>query len=123
MVDFISVLTFDIHGPWFSENADHHSPLFARAWDSLDSVTADRGIQYWIAQGADLEKINMGLPFYGRNFALTTSSNNVPPAPSSGPGTPGQFTAVPGLMAYYEVCVKTAGVYIFIFFIFLTVTR
>ena len=64
----------------------------------------DSGISLWHQQGAPLEKLLLGTPFYGRSFTLTGRGTE-PGAPSSGAGgEPGQFTEEAGFLAYYEIC-------------------
>ena len=106
LVDFVSVMTYDIHGSWDPDLADHHAPLFDRSWDPSNEITVDRGMQHWIAQGADPEKLTMGIPFYGRTFSLT-SSVHTPPAPANGAGIVGPYTNESGLIGYNELCLKT----------------
>ena len=64
----------------------------------------DSGISLWHQQGAPLEKLLLGTPFYGRSFTLTGRGTQ-PGAPSSGAGgEPGQFTEEAGFLAYFEIC-------------------
>jgi chitinase len=37
LVDFVSVMTYDIHGSWDPDLADHHAPLFARSWSVISN--------------------------------------------------------------------------------------
>ena len=43
---------------------------------------------------------------YGRSFTLASSSNNGLSAPATGPGTAGEFTKEPGMLAYNEICYR-----------------
>lgn len=61
-----------------------------------------------IAQGADAEKLLLGLPFYGQSYQLAggarRGSRLGPGAGAAGPGAPGDLTKQPGMLAYYEIC-------------------
>ena len=46
----------------------------------------------------------MGLPFYGRTFALANPQQITVGSPSSGPGSPGPYTREGGFMGYNEIC-------------------
>ena len=59
-------------------------------------------MQYWLAQGAPTQKLNLGLAAYGRAFNLSSASSNVG-APANGPGEEGCYTGEEGFWASYEV--------------------
>ncbi len=59
-VDLLNVMTYDFAGPW-SDKADHNAPM---------PYLAD-GLTYWTKQkGFPKEKLNLGIPCYGRGFAV-----------------------------------------------------
>ena len=60
-------------------------------------------VRHWLDQGCPPEKLVLGIPTYGRSFALASDSIAVG-SPASGPGTKGPFTNEPGFLAYYEIC-------------------
>ena len=66
----------------------------------------DSGISLWHQQGAPLEKLLLGTPFYGRSFTLTSVNQNKPGAASVGPGAPGKYTNEEGFLSYFEICSK-----------------
>ena len=51
-LDFINVMTYDLHGTW-DNYADHHAPLTRRPFDmwATENLHADGGISYWIQKG------------------------------------------------------------------------
>jgi chitinase len=100
-VDFINVMTYDMHGSWESQ-ADNHAPLYKRSWETTDN-NVDYIINYWISKGASPSKINLGIPLYGRSWTLSSKQVN-PPAPASGAGAAGTYTGEGGMLAYYEIC-------------------
>lgn len=60
--------------------------------------------------GADPSKIVLGLPFYGQTFTLSSNSEHGLGDPAKGSGYPGEYTQQPGMLAYYEICNRGAGV-------------
>ena len=101
-MDFVNLMSYDMHGSWEPEWADHHAPLQKRSWDTTP-LTVEDGVEYWIAGGITAAKINLGIPLYGRSWKLS-SDTTAPPAPASGAGAPGPFTSMEGIMGYFEIC-------------------
>lgn len=109
-VDFVNLMTYDMHGAgWEPNTADHHAPLYKRSWDT-SNLYADYAVTYWIGKGLPASKLNMGIPLYGQSWTLSTSSTK-PPAPASGAGSAGAYTQSAGMLAYYEICsaVRSSG--------------
>ncbi|KAM5295181.1 oviduct-specific glycoprotein [Glossophaga mutica] len=100
LLDFISVLTYDLHGSW-EKFTGHNSPLFSLPGDPKSSAQA---MNYWRESGAPSEKLLMGFPTYGRTFHLRQASKNGLQAEAVGPASPGKYTKQPGFLAYYEIC-------------------
>ena len=107
-MDFINLMTYDLHGSWESQ-ADHHAPLYERSWETVNN-NIDYSVKYWISKGATPKKMNLGIPLYGRSWVVK-SSQVTPPVPASGAGQMGPFTGEAGFLAYYEICnyVKNSG--------------
>lgn len=61
-------------------------------------------MEYLVAHGAPKEKLLVGIPFYGQTFTLTRKTEHSLNARCTGPGSPGEYTKQPGMMAYYEIC-------------------
>ncbi|XP_040854534.1 oviduct-specific glycoprotein isoform X1 [Ochotona curzoniae] len=100
LLDFINVLSYDIHGSW-EKFTGHNSPLFSLPDDPKSSAYA---MNYWRKLGAPSEKLIMGFPTYGRTFHLLKASSNGLQAKAIGPASPGKYTKQAGFLAYYEVC-------------------
>jgi chitinase len=91
--DFINVMAYDLRGSW-NKYTGHASPLFRNPNDPEYSGSIDDVISTYINLGLSLNKINLGIPFYGRGFAgvpsmssgLFQSFTNVPIG-DSGDGT------------------------------------
>ena len=60
-MDFINVMTYDLHGAWESTTG-FNSPLYGRPEDTEDGATlnADWVAKYWQQLGAPSHKINLG---------------------------------------------------------------
>ncbi|KAM4872835.1 oviduct-specific glycoprotein [Thomomys bottae] len=100
LLDFISVLSYDLHGSW-EKFTGHNSPLFSFPEDPRSSAYA---MNHWRRLNAPAEKLIMGFPTYGRTFRLLKASENGLHAAAVGPGASGKYTQQAGFLAYYEVC-------------------
>ncbi len=84
--------------------ADHHAPLYKRKWEtSVGSNNVDSVVSYWKNKGVSISKLNVGIPFFGKSWTLSSNAYN-PPAKASGPGPAGPFTNTAGELAFYEIC-------------------
>ncbi|XP_036765502.2 chitotriosidase-1 isoform X2 [Manis pentadactyla] len=103
-LDFISLMTYDLHGSW-EKTTGHNSPLYKRQGESgaAAEFNVDFAVQQWLQKGAPANKLILGMPTYGRSFTLASSDSGVG-APATGPGAPGPFTKEAGVLSYYEVC-------------------
>ena len=62
---------------------------------------------YWVQNGAPRQKLNVGLPLYGRSFTLSDKSKSGINAPAvDGGGRAGKYTRENGYLAYYEVLMQ-----------------
>nr|CAH7738372.1 unnamed protein product [Callosobruchus chinensis] len=106
-LDMINVMSYDYHGPWdVNKVTGHHSGLYPSAVDTTEAakqLNVDASIRGWIQRGADPQKINLGVPFYGRSFTLSNPSNPALGAPISGPGKPGPYNKGSGSLGYDEI--------------------
>jgi chitinase len=66
--DYISFMTYDYHGPW-TDHAGHNSPLYTCQNDPCGSV--DDTFTYSQIRQVPLQKLLLGIPFYGRSFDTT----------------------------------------------------
>jgi len=63
-------------------------------------------VKFYISQGADPAKLNLGLITYGRSFTLKNATDNGIGAAASGPGTMGVVIPEAGVLAYADVCLN-----------------
>ena len=95
-LDWINIMTYDFHGPWGGETnavTNFNSSLYAISDDPSpypvnEDFNLDASVQLYIELGVPREKINAGLPFYGRSFAGVPDENN---------GLFVSYTGVPGI--------------------------
>ncbi len=73
LVDFLNVMTYDMHGPW-SEHAGHNAPLYEAKDDVEDGKyrTYEAMMSYWTEKKKwPKEKLNVGIPTYGYGYAVS----------------------------------------------------
>jgi chitinase len=73
--DFINLMTYDLHNgnTW---QAGHHTNLYLSEFDSPFGDATDRAVKMHINAGVPPEKINIGIPFYGRRWKGVIPVNN-----------------------------------------------
>lgn len=104
-LDIINLMAYDLHGAW-DNYVGHNSPLFPRDDESEEirgNLNVEACLKYWLDNGADPEKIVLGMPLYGRNFKLYDSNQIQPGAHATGPGPAGPYTRQEGVVGYNEV--------------------
>lgn len=65
----MNLMTYDFHGTW-EDQVGANAPLFDE--DTRKEYSVDGCVNRWIKDGADFERINIGLPFYGRSYGGST---------------------------------------------------
>ncbi len=74
LVDFMNVMTYDMHGPW-SDHAGYNAPLYPVTGDAKDGKGNHLGsfMDYWTSvKGWPKEKLNVGIPCYGYGYAVSS---------------------------------------------------
>ncbi|KAG5673037.1 hypothetical protein PVAND_003115 [Polypedilum vanderplanki] len=100
-VDFINLMTYDLHGIW-DRKTGIHSPLYAN-----DQLSVDDCVKYWLAQGCPKHKLIIGIPLYGRSFSLSSTKSYRIGQPISAAGKAGNFLKsadTAGNLPYNEIC-------------------
>ena len=77
-VDFIQIMSYELHGPWKSDDgkryshSGHNSPLHETDTDPIDGrkLSFQKFVDYWVAKGFPKNKILVGIPCFGRGFAV-----------------------------------------------------
>uniref|UniRef100_A0A0A9WN37 chitinase n=1 Tax=Lygus hesperus TaxID=30085 RepID=A0A0A9WN37_LYGHE len=110
-VEFINVLCYDYHFA-YDPAVYHHSPLYPLPYEvegsghENEGINADTTIKYILAKGVPPNKVNMGIPLYGRSFTLENENENTLGSPATGQGKQGKATREDGQLAYNEICIK-----------------
>ncbi|KAF2880907.1 hypothetical protein ILUMI_25265 [Ignelater luminosus] len=110
-LDFINVMTYDLHGVW-DKVTGQNAPLYAAPHETTPAqqeLNVVACINAWIENGAEPEKLVLGVGVYGRSFTLDNAENNGINAPANQPGRPGPYTNEPGMIGYNEICELQMG--------------
>ncbi|XP_033215238.1 acidic mammalian chitinase-like [Belonocnema kinseyi] len=109
-LDFINLMTYDYHGTFDEDKTvGHNAPLYAAPGENANQKTlnVNSSVNFWISQGAPIEKINVGTAFYGRSFTLADPNQHKRGSPFIAEGKAGPYTKNAGTLAYYEICTYT----------------
>ncbi|XP_076442725.1 chitotriosidase-1-like [Babylonia areolata] len=104
LVDYMSIMTFDLHGPW-NNVTGHGSPLY-----SPDNHSINWAAEYYCTvRGVPRRKVLLGVATYGQNFTLLDPSNSSLGAPTVGSsdGVEEGTYEEGGVLAYYQICKRT----------------
>ncbi|XP_062141717.1 chitinase-like protein Idgf2 isoform X3 [Drosophila sulfurigaster albostrigata] len=112
-VDFVNIAAFDFVTPERNpEEADYTAPLFnEESQERLSHYNADFQAQYWLHQGFDNKKINLGIPSYGNAWKLTEDSGETGKpivSKTNGPAPPGPYLKKEGVRSLPEICLMLA---------------
>ncbi|KAF2716673.1 glycoside hydrolase family 18 protein [Polychaeton citri CBS 116435] len=98
-VDWINVMTYDLHGTWDNTTAAIGNHVFAHT--NLTEIKTAFDL-YW-RNNIPAEKVNLGLGFYGRSFQLKDPSCFRPGCLFKGGASPGSCTDNSGTLSYREI--------------------
>ncbi|XP_063364583.1 mucin-2 [Cydia amplana] len=106
-LDWMNLLTYDYHSA-FEPAVNHHAPLFPleepNEYSVDNELNIDYTIKFYLENGADRDKLVLGIPTYGRSYTLFNPDATEIGAPADGPGEQGDATREKGYLAYYEIC-------------------
>lgn len=69
-MDWVNVMTYDMAGDW-TAYAGHHSPLFASAKQPGTPRSTELSMKYLLDRGMPANRLAIGLPLYGKGFAVS----------------------------------------------------
>jgi chitinase len=75
LVDQFGIMNYDYTGPW-NPTTGFIAPLFSNRMDPRHSNSVEKSIASYRAAGVPVEKILMGLPFYGYSWSEVEDTNN-----------------------------------------------
>ncbi len=75
MVDYISVMTYDMRGSW-SYTTGHHTNLFKPQNSETDPESAEHSVGLFTSAGVPRKKIVIGSAFYSRKWENVKNENN-----------------------------------------------
>jgi chitinase len=104
-LDWLNIMTYDLHGSWDSTTGPH------TALQSSDNLTMEHAIQLYMDAGVPAAKIVVGLAAYGRTWTLSDSMQRSYGSPATGAGTAGVCTQEKGYLNSMEIAhlVKNGG--------------
>ncbi|KAM0546636.1 hypothetical protein ACHAPJ_010774 [Fusarium lateritium] len=97
-VDWINLMSYDLHGTWDSEN-----PIGSQVLAHSNLTEIDLALDLFWRVGVKPQNIVLGLGFYGRSFKLKSSSCWKPGCKFGGPGDKGPCTDTAGILSYREI--------------------
>jgi len=104
-MDFIDLMTYDLHGAW-EKTTGAHIALYPRKEETGNDrfLNVDWAVNYFMEKGLPASKLVMGMGTYGRGFTLKDPAQTGMGAPAKEGGTAGRFTREKGFISYYEIC-------------------
>ncbi|ORY13819.1 hypothetical protein BCR34DRAFT_662986 [Clohesyomyces aquaticus] len=100
-VDWMNLMSYDIHGVW--DQGNKHTGPFLKPHTNWTEI--DDGLDLLWRAGVQPGKINLGLGWYGRSFTLANPSCNTPNGAClfSQGGNPGECTKSAGTLTNAEI--------------------
>ncbi|KAI0916647.1 hypothetical protein AcW1_010187 [Taiwanofungus camphoratus] len=97
--DWVNLMTYDLHGVWDSKDA-YIGPI-VQAHTNLTEIK--ESVQLFLRVDVPLDRVALGLGFYGRSFQLSDPTCTTPGCPFSGPAPAGPCTDSPGILSFSEI--------------------
>ncbi|KAI4122687.1 MAG: hypothetical protein LQ338_005669 [Usnochroma carphineum] len=97
-VDWINVMSYDLHGVWDSTN-----PIGSRVLAHTNLTEIKQAFDLFWRNDVPANKLNLGLGFYGRSFQLSDPSCYKPGCNFKGGASPGACTQNSGTLSYKEI--------------------
>ncbi|CEJ93482.1 hypothetical protein VHEMI09064 [[Torrubiella] hemipterigena] len=97
-VDWINLMSYDLHGLWDSSN-----PIGNHVLAHTNLTEIDLALDLFWRVDIKPQDIVLGLGFYGRSFHLTSPSCWKPGCLFDGPGDAGPCTGTPGILSFREI--------------------
>jgi len=75
-IDYITLMTYDMHGPWDS-TSNHQTALYTHPC-AFDEMNIDTVVKRFISLGINPKKLNIGTPFFARGWREVNNSKYAP---------------------------------------------
>ncbi len=76
-IDFLNIMTYDFYNGWHNVNG-HHSNYLPSGQPEMDKNSVVNAVEMHVNAGFPVEKINLGIPFYGRIWkGVKTDSDKI----------------------------------------------
>ncbi|KAF3196307.1 hypothetical protein TWF106_005016 [Orbilia oligospora] len=98
LVDFINVMSYDLHGIWDSTN-----PIGPQVLGHTNMTEIDLALDLFWRTNVPSSKVHLGFGFYGRSFKLKNSRCSDPGCPFEGPADAGPCTDTAGILSFKEI--------------------
>ncbi|KAJ7174359.1 bacteriodes thetaiotaomicron symbiotic chitinase [Mycena filopes] len=97
--DWVNLMSYDLHGVWDAK--DIFIGSIVQAHTNLTEIK--QSVTLFQRAGVPIDRIVLGLGFYGRSFELNSATCSTPGCPFSGPAPPGPCTAAEGILSFSEI--------------------
>lgn len=107
-LDWINIAAFDYQTPARNKKEiDYPSPLYTPS-ERNPQLNADAQVKALVKSGVPTNRIVLGIPTFGRAWALEdgATATGVPPIEGNGPAPEGMQSKQEGLYSYAEICSK-----------------
>ncbi|KAK2773012.1 chitinase [Colletotrichum kahawae] len=97
-VDWINLMSYDLHGVWDSSN-----PIGNQVLAHTNLTEIDHALDLFWRVDIQPSSVVLGLGFYGRSFELESASCWKPGCAFKGPGAAGRCSNTAGILSYSEI--------------------
>ena len=98
-VDWMNLMTYDLHGSWDSPTDQIGSNVFAHT--NMTEITSALDLLW--RNDVPANKVNLGIGFYGRSYTLSDPNCRTPGCPFTAAGKAGSCTGTAGILSYQEL--------------------
>ena len=109
-VDWINLMCYNFHGPWGGKDdkvTNHHSALYPTKLGSA-SLNIDTTVKHYVSKGVPKKKLVVGMPLYGRSYAISSATLDGLHSDYSGAG---KGTTSIGVRSFADIKLNLANTY------------
>ncbi|EFR03335.1 chitinase A1 [Nannizzia gypsea CBS 118893] len=101
-VSWFNLMSYDIHGKWDRDNK--YTGPYVLGHTNVTEI--QDGLDLLRRVDVDLQKVNLGIGFYGRSFTLADPKCNTPGCIFRDAGTRGECSGEPGILTFKEIMAR-----------------